>query len=148
MLFWTKKNHYTIKIFTVYKFQRSPAPLMGIWICTTAERMKRWAFRKFHSGEALDRSNCSSYSVLFWNNLTIFFLFDTVWKVSKYGVFSGLYFSAFGLNTERYFLFLRIQSEYGKIRTRKYSVFGHFSHNVILGKFQIMSMTLFCCLYC
>ena len=27
---------------------------------------------------------------------------NTAWKVSKYGVFSGPYFPAFGLNTERY----------------------------------------------
>ena len=27
----------------------------------------------------------------------------TAWKVSKYGIFSGPYFPAFGLNTERYF---------------------------------------------
>ena len=45
----------------------------------------------------------------------------TAWKVSQYGVFSGLYFSSFGLNTERY----RISSY--SVRTRKNSVFGHFS---------------------
>ena len=45
------------------------------------------------------------------------------WKLSKNGVFSGPYFPVFGLN-------LRIQSEYKKIRTRKNSVFGHFSRNV------------------
>ena len=33
--------------------------------------------------------------------------------------FSGLYFPTFGLNTERYRVFLRIQSKCGKIRTRK-----------------------------
>ena len=55
--------------------------------------------------------------------LTLMF---TVWKESKYGVFSGPYFPAFGLNTERYGAFFRIQSECGKIRTRKNSVFGHF----------------------
>ena len=33
--------------------------------------------------------------------------------------FSGPYFPAFGLNTERYEVSLRIQSECGKIRTRK-----------------------------
>ena len=32
-------------------------------------------------------------------------------KVSKYGVFCGPYFPAFGLNTEIYSLSLRIQSE-------------------------------------
>ena len=48
-------------------------------------RIKRWAFCKFHSrgNEVLDHSNCSSYSILFWNNLIIFFLFD-IWKVSNY----------------------------------------------------------------
>ena len=47
-------------------------------------------------------------------------------KVSIYGVFSGPYFLAFGLNTERYEVSLRIQSKCGKIRTRKNSVYGHF----------------------
>ena len=32
--------------------------------------------------------------------------------------YSGLHFPAFGLNTERYLVFLRIQSEYWKMRTR------------------------------
>ena len=32
--------------------------------------------------------------------------------------YSGSYFPAFGLNTERYSVFLRIQSDCGKIRTR------------------------------
>ena len=48
------------------------------------------------------------------------------WKVSKYEVFSGPYFPAFGLNTERHEVSLRIQSECGKIRTKKNSVFGYF----------------------
>ena len=56
----------------------------------------------------------------------------TAWKVSKYGVFSGPYFPVFGLNTGRY-LSLRIQSECGKVRTRKNSVFGHFSRSVSNG---------------
>ena len=47
----------------------------------------------------------------------------TAWKMSKYGVFSGLYFPAFGLNTEK------MGTECGKIRTRKNFVFGHFSHS-------------------
>ena len=51
--------------------------------------------------------------------------------MSRYGVFPGPYFPAFGLNTERYEVSLRIQSEYGKIRTRKNSVFGHISHSDI-----------------
>ena len=39
--------------------------------------------------------------------------------------------TAFGLNTEIYFVSLRIQSECGKIRIRKNSVFGHFSRSAI-----------------
>ena len=53
------------------------------------------------------------------------------WKVSKYGVSSGEYFPVFGLNTERYSEFLRIQSKCGKKRTRKCSLFGHFSHSIM-----------------
>ena len=54
----------------------------------------------------------------------------TTRKVSKYGVFFGRHFPAFGLNTERYFVSLCIHSECGKIWTRKNSVFGHISHSV------------------
>ena len=54
---------------------------------------------------------------------------NTAWKVSKYGVFSGLYFPVFRLNTGIYSVNLRIQAEYRKIRTRKNSVFGHFSRS-------------------
>ena len=50
--------------------------------------------------------------------------------MSKYGVFSGPYFPVFGLNTDIYSVNLRIQSKYRKIRTRKNSVFGHFSSSV------------------
>ena len=40
--------------------------------------------------------------------------------------YSGPHFPAFGLNTERYSVSLRIQSECGEIRTRKNPVSGHF----------------------
>ena len=43
--------------------------------------------------------------------------------------FSGPYFSAFEVNTERYEVSLPIQSECEKIRTRKNSVFEHFSRS-------------------
>ena len=56
-------------------------------------------------------------------------ILGTAWKVFKYGVFSSLYFPVFGLNMERYSVSLRIQSECGKIRTRKNSVFGQFSRS-------------------
>ena len=55
----------------------------------------------------------------------------TVWKVPKYEVFPGPYVPVFGLNTETYYVNLRIQSECRKIRTRKSSVFGHFSRSVV-----------------
>ena len=40
-------------------------------------------------------------------------IINTAWKVSKYGGFSGLYFSAFGLNTERYEVFSPNAGKYG-----------------------------------
>ena len=49
---------------------------------------------------------------------TEYIIFSTAWKVSKYGVFPGLYFPAFGLNMERYRVSLRIQSECGKTGIR------------------------------
>ena len=52
--------------------------------------------------------------------------FRAAWKVSKYGVISGPYIPTFALNTERYFVSFRIQSECGKIRTRNNSAFRHF----------------------
>ena len=74
----------------------------------------------------------------------------TTWKVSKYGVISGRYFPVFGLNMKIYGLNLRIQSEYRKIRTRNYSVFGLFSRSdcdailIILIIFAILRPTLCC----
>ena len=53
----------------------------------------------------------------------------TAWKVSKYEVFSGPYFPAFELNTERYEVSVPIQSKCEKIQTRKNSVFEHFSRS-------------------
>ena len=61
--------------------------------------------------------------------LSRIFFESTVRKVSKYGVFSGPYFPAFGLNTEIYLVNLSIQSEYGKTQTRRNSVFGYFSRS-------------------
>ena len=60
----------------------------------------------------------------------------TAWKVSKYGVFSDLYFPVFIMNTEIYSVNLRIHSEYRKIRTRKNSVFRHFSRSDCSWKFE------------
>ena len=59
----------------------------------------------------------------------IIFRIFTVWKVSKYGVSSVPYFPVSRLNKEIYGVNLRIQSEYGKIRTRKNSMFWWFSRS-------------------
>ena len=40
----------------------------------------------------------------------------------------------FGLTTEKYSVYLRIQSKCGKIRIRKNSAFGHFSRSVLQRK--------------
>ena len=45
--------------------------------------------------------------------------FCTAREVSKYGVFSGSYFPAFGMNTEGYRISLPIQPKYGKYGPEK-----------------------------
>lgn len=52
----------------------------------------------------------------------------TARKMSKYGVFSGLYFPVFGMISEIYTL-ISLQSEYEKVWNRKDLEFGHFSQN-------------------
>ena len=49
----------------------------------------------------------------------------------------GPYFPVFGRNTEIYGVNFRIQFEYGKIRTKKYSVFGDFSRSESVTDFII-----------
>ena len=44
----TKKKNIAIPLkFVVYKLERSAAPLMGNWISTTSDRIKRWTFCKY-----------------------------------------------------------------------------------------------------
>ena len=57
-------------------------------------------------------------------------IIHTAWKVSKYGLISGLYFPVLGMNTEIYEVNLRIQSEYRKIRTRNNFIFERFSRTI------------------
>ena len=54
----------------------------------------------------------------------------TAWKVSKHGVFSGLYFPSFALNMKIYGVNLRIRSECGKMRSRKISASVRFTQRV------------------
>ena len=56
------------------------------------------------------------------------------WKVSKEGVFSGPDFPVLGLITKIHSINLLILLEYGKIRTRKNFIFGHFSGSVEMVK--------------
>ena len=64
----------------------------------------------------------------------------TLREVSKYGVFSGLYFPTFGLNTEGYFVSFHIQYECGKYGPEKTPYLDNF-HAVLLRRF----LTLFNC---
>ena len=61
-------------------------------------------------------------------------MFDTAWRVSVFGP----YFPPFGRHTERYGVSLRIQSEYGKIRTRKLRIWTLFAQceTSLLNDFQ------------
>ena len=70
----------------------------------------------------------------------------TALKVSKYGVFFGPYLLAFGLNKKRYGVSLRIRSKYGKLRTRKNSVFGHLSHSEFYFKSSLTQSVCVSCL--
>ena len=54
---------------------------------------------------------------------------ETVQKVFKYEVFSGPYFPVSGLDMEIYGVNVRFSSKYGKIQTRKNSIFGYFSRS-------------------
>ena len=58
--------------------------------------------------------------------------------------FSASYFPIFALNTERYFVSLRIQSECGKIRTWKNSEYEHISrsedHSLFLSESVISTL--------
>ena len=63
-----------------------------------------------------------SFSKVFYQTLKLILLcakINTTRKMSVFGIFSGLYFPAFGMNKEIYKVNLRIQSECGKMHTRK-----------------------------
>ena len=87
-----------------------------------------------------------------WCQIMIFF---HLWchLLSKYMIFKlcsplcemcpNTEFPAFGLNTERYFVSVRIQSECGKIRSRKNSVFGHFSRSAHVVEFNDFTQIIY-----
>ena len=105
--------------------------------------MKFWYFPDIsHFPKILNLSSFCNLFTTFINNKNhaSFHLF-TAWKVSKYGVFSGLHFPVFGLNTEIYGVNLRIQSEYRKTRTRNNSVIQH----ILAGATSCLSPDLIKC---
>ena len=65
------------------------------------------------------------FSVPIWSNFILLVIAKeclnkwTLCKTYPYSEFSGPYFSALGLHTERYYISLRIQSNCGKIQTRQ-----------------------------
>ena len=79
-----------------------------VWVCLTILwdwRLKGW----------INRNSYISYTIS-WCHSTIYCVKNVrIWKIS------GPYFPAFGLNTERYSVSLRIQSECWKTQTRKTS---------------------------
>ena len=73
----------------------------------------------------VSKNVCWFWIDLFWSSKSS--KSSTVWKKSKYGIFSGPHFSVCGVNSEIYFVSLRIQSEYGKIWIRKNCIWTLFT---------------------
>ena len=86
------------------------------------------------------------------NGSTMTFLRFSNWRVKSVRIrsFSGPYFPAFGLNTKRYSVSLRIQSECTKIRTRKtpntdtfYAVNRLCQRNLLISQFFFINIFMF-----
>ena len=71
-------------------------------------------------------------------------LVNTVWKVSKYGVFSGLYFPIFGLNTEIYAITLVGSWVWVLCSESSILDFMLYSHVHVLGLLQKMTVIIKC----
>ena len=115
------------------------------WAIKISYFVQTWKFSKFRNSFLIIFLSFHGYIKLkktlnFKLPQTSWFTF-AVWKVSKYKVFSGLYLPAFRLNTERYGVSLRIQSECGKMRIRIipntdafYTVFTQWFNDVMCTK--------------
>ena len=114
----SKFCHFLLSWTFYYKFFEFRFSMHTILIVTNLSRVSNMLNKK------------ESSVMVSWLSACLFAQYFAAWKVFKYGVFSGPYFPVFGLDAEIYFVNLRIQSEYGKIRTKKNSVFKHFSHGV------------------
>ena len=94
-----------------------------------------WWFKGIERNQSVARNGLKSYFKNSPSRSTIHFsrISYTAWKCPD----SGKYFPAFGLNTDRYVVSLRIQSECGKILTGKTpnkDTF-HFPNDIRLMKF-------------
>ena len=97
VLLWTKKIFITIALkFVVCKFKRTHALLMGIWISTTSDRIKRWIFENIKR-TVLDHNNCFSYFLLFWSNLFNYFSLSSIF--GEFQIY-GFIFCRHDLNNE------------------------------------------------
>ena len=90
----------------------------------------------------IDKKRNSQFWTVDWSNWS-----TPEWNhsVKSVQIRSFLWSVFFGLNTERYWVSLRIQSECGKIRTRKNSVFGHFSRSELSEKKSVYNRELCIC---
>ena len=115
----SKSNPCVITWFRVMKREKHPVLLLAkLQVLASCKWLLIWY-------PPISTFSLSSYSI-FASSIAKWLTISNAWKVCKYGVFSGLYFPVFGLNTEIYGVNFRIQSGYRKIRTRKNSVFRHF----------------------
>ena len=80
-----------------------------------------------------------SSSWTFWTKYNKFDTFWLFWMIIQYnqncvksGQIPSFFWSVFSRTRSEYSLNFRVQREYGKIRTRKNSLFGHFSRSGIL----------------
>ena len=88
--------HYLLTSLPYFRWSFKNGRVVMIDTCVTMNRMKHFL---------------TDFYVIWVKNYCV--------KSVQIRSFSGPYFPAFGLNTERYGVSLRIQSEYGEIRTRK-----------------------------
>ena len=116
---------------------RMLTPGSQIWIkCKIPDcslrKMCSFGVRQYHCSKNYRKhqQNSISYHAEKRLHLGAIIQLRTAWKVSKYWVFSGPYFSVIGRNTKIYEVNVCIQSEYRKKRTRKNSEICRFLCNV------------------
>ena len=120
-------RHYTrkhSKLFCYFPYLRSLTDFVDMWITqpigqvpalSQQERYRKFLHRRIFTADF--EQLFDNWGIMKLIMKTIIH-FKTV-KSTRVRRFTGPYFSAFGLNTERYGVSIRIQSECGKIRTRK-----------------------------